>query len=154
RYVYGWWSPVNKVMRALWGVVSASIAAEILLAPLVIYYFHMFPLLFIVANVAAWLFMGGVLVAGMLIVLFSKISVVANLLAVVTEYGMQWFNKMVFAMQGWNPQPLRYLDISATELVCLYIAIGALAYYLIHRQAKSLLVSLSAACLFVCLLCI
>jgi competence protein ComEC len=152
RYVYAWWSPMNKARRALWSVVAASISAEILIAPLVIYYFHMFPLLFIVANVAASLFMGGVLVAGMLIVLFSKIAVIANFLALITEYGMQWFNKMVFAMQSWNPQSLRYLDISAIELVCLYIVIAALAYYLIYKQAKSLLVSLSAACVFMCLL--
>lgn len=154
RYIYAWWSPVNKTLCALWSVVAASIAAEILIAPLVIYYFHMFPLLFIVANVAAWLFMGAVLISGMLIVLFSKIAVIANFLAFITEYGMQWFNKMVFAMQGWNPQPLHYLDISTIELVCLYIVIAALAYYLIHKQAKSLLVSLSAACLFMCLLCV
>ncbi len=154
RYVYRWWSPVNRALRALWSVVAASISAEILIAPLVIYYFHMFPLLFIVANVAAWLFMGGVLVAGMLIILFSKIAVLASFLAFITEYGMQWFNKMVFAIQGWNPQPLRYLDISAIELVCLYILIAALTYYLIHKEAKSLLVSLYATCLFMCLLCI
>src|SRR5690606_846697 len=84
--VYRLLSPVPKIARALWGAMAASIAAEVLIAPLVIYYFHLFPSMFIVANVAAYLFMGFLMVAGMLIIALSAFPAVAGAIAWVVTF--------------------------------------------------------------------
>ncbi|RYE51237.1 MAG: ComEC/Rec2 family competence protein, partial [Sphingobacteriales bacterium] len=54
--VKAWLTPANRVLAWLWDVVAVSIAAQLLVFPLVIYYFHQFPLLGIAANVPAALY--------------------------------------------------------------------------------------------------
>ena len=70
--------PRNILLKNTWSVMAASLAAEILVAPLVIYYFHLLPAAFLVANVFAYLFMGLVLIAGTAIILFSWLPPLAK----------------------------------------------------------------------------
>ena len=78
--IYRWVSPKNFLTKTLWGTVAASLSAEILIAPVVIYYFHNFPAMFLVANVAAYVFMSVVLVLGICVVALSGLAVVASFL--------------------------------------------------------------------------
>lgn len=144
RPIYKIYVPVNKVLRLLWSVVVASIAAEILVAPLVIYYFHLFPLLFIVANVAAYVFMGLALIGGMLLVVLSAFKPIATFIAVCIEYPVKWFNELVYIMQDNNPVSFGYLYIDMKELLCLYLLIAGAAIYLLKQKKSGMYVSLTA----------
>lgn len=144
RPIYKIYVPVNKVLRLLWSVVVTSIAAEILVAPLVIYYFHLFPLLFIVANVAAYVFMGLALIGGMLLVVLSAFKPIATFIAVCIEYPVKWFNELVYIMQDNNPVSFGYLYIDMKELLCLYLLIAGAAIYLLKQKKSGMYVSLTA----------
>ncbi len=138
RPIYKLYVPANKILRGLWAAAVASLAAEILVAPLVVYYFHLFPLLFIVANVAAYLFMGLVLLLGMAIIAFSFLPAVAAVLASVTVYMVSAFHKLVYGMQAINPVSFRYLNLKDIELLLLYIFVAAVAIYLFRQRKGSL----------------
>ncbi len=145
--------PTHKITRGLWSAVTASIAAEILTAPLSIYYFHTFPLLFLVANVAAYIFMGVVLIMGMLIIAASFVPVVATLIGVVVVWLVTVFDHIVNWLQGFNPESFRFLMISGLELWVLYVSIAALAIFLIKKQKAGLFVALGSCCMLLVCLC-
>lgn len=128
----------NKLLRGAWAAISASLAAELLVAPLVIYYFHLFPLWFVIANLAAYLFMGVVLVLGILIIVFSPVGVIAKCLGAVTMFIVGLFNNLVVFFQANNPPSFSFLHITGFDLVLLYLLIAAIAIFLIYRKGYSM----------------
>ncbi|HLO70572.1 MAG TPA: ComEC/Rec2 family competence protein [Flavipsychrobacter sp.] len=142
RPIYKLYVPVNVVLRTLWQVVAASIAAELLVAPLVVYYFHLFPLQFIVANVVAYLFMGFALIGGVLLVALSAITPIATLLANAIEWIVTVFNNLVYWLQHANPRAFNFLQIDGAELLLLYVVITGVGYYLLQKNKRGLYVGL------------
>ncbi|MFN4246428.1 MAG: ComEC/Rec2 family competence protein [Flavipsychrobacter sp.] len=142
--IYKLYVPVNIVLRTLWQVVAASIAAELLVAPLVVYYFHLFPLQFIVANVVAYLFMGFALIGGVLLVALSAITPLATLLANAIEWIVTVFNNLVYRLQHANPRAFNFLQIDGVELVLLYVTITGIGYYLLQKNKRGLYVGLAS----------
>lgn len=149
RPVYKWWSPVNKIARMLWSAVAVSIAAEILVAPLVIYYFHLFPLQFIVANVLAYIFMGVILVLGMLLIAVSSVYPVAHVVAEITTSLSLWFNQLVYGLQHLNFDSLHRLTLTGLQLVLVYIVIAGTTIYLFKKNKTALFTGAIAVVLFI-----
>lgn len=149
RPVYKWWSPVNKIGRAIWSAIAVSIAAEILVAPLVIYYFHLFPLQFIVANVLAYIFMGVILVLGMVLIMVSSVYPAAHFIAEVTTVLSGWFNKLVYGLQHLNFDALHRLTLTQLQLVLVYIVIASIAIFTLKKNKTALFASGIALVLFI-----
>jgi competence protein ComEC len=146
RWVLGW-------PQGLWSAVAMSIAAEILIAPLVIYHFHTFPVMFIVANVAALLFMSVVLVAGIVLVVVSSIPVLAGVAAWVIIYLVDGFGYVVGLLQDIGPDYFNHLLLSGAQVMLVYAIIGWLGWYLIRRSKTSLVGSLMVGCLLAASVC-
>ena len=151
--MYALLSPVHKIARLLWGCVAASIAAEVLVAPLVIYYFHTFPLLFTVANVAAYLFMSVVLVLGIAIIACSGIPVLANALGVAAVWLVTVFDKLVAWLQGYNPPSFQFLVLTGAELILSYVFISCVILFLWKQRKPAMFAGLAAACLLMASFC-
>lgn len=151
--VYKWLSPVHNVTKMLWGTIAASIAAEILVAPLVIYYFHLFPLLFVVANALAFIFMGVVLILGMLIIALSFVPPIATFIAIIATWLCTFFNSLVAYLQHLNPVSFSYLTVSGTELLLLYLAIAALSIYFLLNKKNCLFTALISICMALLFFC-
>ncbi len=143
-----------RAVSGLWSVVAMSIAAEILIAPIVIYYFHSFPVMFIVANVAAYLFMGVILLAGILLVATSGVPVIAGGIASVTIWMVDRFGEIVVALQNIGPPSLDRLRLTTFELMITYVVIAGLGVLLLRKRKAGLAVSMSAACLLLCSFCV
>lgn len=134
--------------RWLWTAISASIAAEILTAPLSIYYFHNFPLFFIIANIFAALLLGIIaLIGGMCVIAFSWLPPLATVTGMGITRMIRLFNYLIFHIQSWSPVSFRYLHINAAELCLLYILIAFIALTVSQRRKKYLYTGLAFSCL-------
>lgn len=149
RPVYHLWAPANKVQHLIWSAVVVSIAAEVLVAPLVVYYFHLFPLQFIVANVLAYLFMGIVLIAGMLLIAIAPVHALAQPLGNGITYMSKTFNKLVYLLQEFNPDSFSKLTLTAWQLCLVDVMICCVAIFLIQKKKPALIVALIAACVWI-----
>ncbi len=147
-------TPPNAILRTLWQAAAVSVAAEVLVAPLVIYYFHIFPPLFVIANIAAYVFMGAVLLSGMAIILFCWLSPLASALSAFTIFIVTVFHKLVYIMQEMTPQAFRFLQLKHFELLLLYVAITALALLLLKQWKRAIYIGLAALCLLFASFCI
>jgi competence protein ComEC len=153
RPVYNWLSPAHMITKVLWSTVVASISAELLVAPLVIYYFHTFPLLFIVANVVAYLFMSLALILGIVIIAMSWIPVVAKCIGVVTVCVVTAFDKIVVWLQNCNPTSFHLLQLSGLELLIVYVIISGVVLFLLRKQKTALFIGIIAACMLLLFFC-
>lgn len=67
--------PKNGIFRYLWKIVSVTLAAQIGVLPLSLYYFHQFPGLFLFSNIVILPFMGLMLGAGIILIFLLLIGV-------------------------------------------------------------------------------
>jgi competence protein ComEC len=144
---------VFHIMSMQWGVLSMSIAAEILIAPIVIYYFHLYPVMFAIANVAAFMFMSVTLLSGMALVLLSPLPFIAAPIASFIKILVDTFSIIVAFLQGAGPASFRFLVLTGFETVLFYIVIAGLASWLLLKQKRGLLTGLSAACILLLSFC-
>jgi len=69
-----------QIVNYIWEITSASLAAQILILPVSIFYFHMFPVYFIPGSIIAVPLVSLIIYAGTLLVVFESVSVSLNIL--------------------------------------------------------------------------
>jgi competence protein ComEC len=155
------YQPIARLVRSkywfvnkLWQGIAASIAAEILIAPLVIWYFHSFPLMFIVANLLAAVCMGALLVAGMLLLACTPFPALAGFIGTCCIACTQWFNRIIYGLQSLSPASFNFLRLSGWETTLLYLCIIGISTWLMKQNRKAVFVALSAACVLMAQLCL
>ena len=145
--IYKWYYPKNIVTKYVWKIVAASVAAEILIAPLVIFYFHHLPAMFLVANIIATFLMFFVVVLGLAIIAFNKIAVFAHFFAGITICMVRFFHFLINGLQECNPQSFHFLHLSILELLWVYGIIGFTGYFIIHKKKQAIFFSLGSTLL-------
>jgi len=78
--VYDWFKFKNKFADKLWAVCSVSIAAQIITFPLSAFYFHQFPVYFLVSNVLVVIPAAIIMYTGILYLLLPQIAYVSRYL--------------------------------------------------------------------------
>lgn len=149
--IKAFFQPHNKVVKWLWESLAMSIAVQVLVAPLVIYYFYQFPIWTFIANVPAaiysTIFLIGILIVASVGSLGISIIWLGNLLAWFTKV----FNKLIFIMSEWTPETFTLIHLDTMGLVVftlslLLICLGLFVYrkkVLINAGLLSLIVLLT-----------
>lgn len=136
------WPQTTKLGKWLWQAVCVSFAAEVLIAPLVIFYFHNFPLAFVVANLVSSFVLGlCTLIGGLAVIALYWLPPIAAILGKIIGFMVTAFNQFILALQALNPHFLLYLQLSTLELILLYALIIAFAIWLVFKQPKAVLVA-------------
>ncbi|MFA6150706.1 MAG: ComEC/Rec2 family competence protein [Chitinophagaceae bacterium] len=130
--------PSNKIVQFLWQAITASIAAEILVAPFVAFYFHSFPPMFIIANVLASAAMGFILCLGFLLLLFGKISFVAKALGVTITVMSKAFHYCIEVLQKANWELFKTIFFSVPSLILIFVLICSFAIFIFHKNKSAI----------------
>jgi competence protein ComEC len=135
----------------IWKAVALTTAAQILTFPVCIYYFHQFPLLFLITNLIAVPLSTVILYAEILLVALSWIPVVGLYIGKITGWLLWlmnkiilWVNELPFAV--WDKIPA---NVFTTWL--LYATVICIAAWLINKNKKMLQWSLAFCAGFVLL---
>jgi competence protein ComEC len=74
------WKPKWKLLDKGWQLTTVSIAAQLSVLPLSLFYFHQFPGLFLVSNLVIVPFLGVILMGGILVIMLSLCSALPEML--------------------------------------------------------------------------
>ncbi|WP_449438588.1 ComEC/Rec2 family competence protein [Pedobacter steynii] len=83
--IQNWWHPKNKWINKLWEVTAMSLAAQFITYPLSVYYFHQFPIYFLISNlfimvpIALLMYLGIIILMGKLVFWFLSLNGLLNL---------------------------------------------------------------------------
>ena len=83
--VYNWFAFKNKWVDKLWALCSVSIAAQVITFPLSAFYFHQFPVYFLVSNLFIVIPSALIMYSGILFLLLPKIPVISAFIAFILE---------------------------------------------------------------------
>jgi competence protein ComEC len=149
-YIYNWYLPANKITETLWKMFAVSISAQIITLPITLYYFHQFPLLFFVANLVVIPLSYAVMFGAVLIILFSKVKVIAGGIAWLvgkSAWLMNLFTEWLDTVEFSN---ISGIQTNALEMVLLFALIFAFTYAMLFKHYISFLLSLSLVIFLLC----
>ncbi len=98
--IYNIWNPTLKFIDYFWQLFTVSLAAQIGVLPLSLYYFHQFPGLFFAANLAIVPILGFVLGLGIIIIFLSWIQLTPILLLSLFKEIISTMNRLISWIAG------------------------------------------------------
>ncbi len=107
----------NKFFSYLWKIASVTLAAQIGVLPLSLYYFHQFPGLFLASNILILPFMGLILAAGIILILFVLIGLNPILLSKTYAWMISALNNYVAYIASKDTFIIK--DISFSLMLCV-----------------------------------
>ncbi len=137
------YSPKTYIDKLLWGILTVTMAAQLGVGPLSIYYFNYFPGLFFITNLVVLPFLGILLGGGIFIILLASLNLLPDFL---TETYATLLESLVQFI-GWVAKQDTYyfedLTLTKGQLLLFYVLIIAIVvcYHKLtfHRLAFLLL---------------
>ena len=137
--IYAIWKPRFKVVDFFWQLFTVSIAAQIGILPLSIYYFQQFPGLFLVSNLVIIPFLGAILIGGILVMITSLLNILPQFLADFYRMIISWMNAFVSWISHQEEFLFKEISISFNVMLCWYAFIFLGVYFLIDKTSKKLI---------------
>jgi competence protein ComEC len=114
----------NKILDSVWKLTAVTIAAQILTMPVLIYYFHQLPTLFVFTNLLAIPLSSIILIGAIALCVLSFASPIAIVLGKVLSTLIAWMNSIVLYADSFPFSTVKGLNVSFVQLVLVYIFIA------------------------------
>lgn len=137
--IYKWLYIENKWINKVWELIALSIAAQIATFPLCIYYFHQFPVYFLLGNlfISLPLILILILGIGVLIPPINQLSPVLEWIIVFTNQVLKWIGDLPYAT-------FSSIWINLPELILLSISLVSFVFAMTKYSKRLLFLSLSS----------
>jgi len=132
------WHPKFKIVSYFWKLTTVSIAAQLGILPLILYYFHQFPGLFIISNLVIIPVLGLILGVG-LVLIFSILFI--NIPAILISYYVEiihWLNQFITWVATKKQFLITQISFSLIMMVAFYLAIFSIIYWFSTNHKRQL----------------
>lgn len=120
--------------KKIWEITSVSVAAQVGVLPLSLYYFHQFPGLFMLSNLFIIPFLGAILVCGIIIIILALIGCLPQFLASTYGYIIAAMNAFVSWISDKEQFLLQEIPLSLLMLLTAYLVIVYCFRFLTNRS--------------------
>ncbi len=124
--LYGLISIDHKFLDYFWKLSSVSIAAQIGVLPLSIYYFHQFPGLFLLTNLFILPFLGVLLFSGILVLILAYVGCLPDLLVWLFNKLLSIMNWVVTEIASIKPFVFTNIDLSIFQTIAFYLLLAVI----------------------------
>jgi competence protein ComEC len=142
------WFPKNSLLRKVWQLLSVSIAAQLGVLPISLFYFHQFPGLFFVSNLLIVPFLGLILGSGILIIFLALLNILPDFIVKIYDGLIGWMNSII----GWIAQQEAFIftniSFDSVQLFLSYVIIIGLVLVLSQPTFKRILALFTGIILF------
>ena len=114
------WFPKNRIVRYFWQLLSVSIAAQLGVLPISLYYFHQFPGLFFISNLFIIPVLGLILGMGILIIILALLNQLHDFLAFIYDTIIGWMNSLISWVAAQEAFIFRNISFDLVQLVLTY----------------------------------
>ncbi len=132
----------NLILDKAWSIVTVSIAAQIAVAPLVIYYFNLFSNYFILTNLAVIPLAYVIIYSSLIFLVVSSIGFLAGLLGKIISFFVFCMHKSVQFIESLPYSNIQNVYINIEETFILLFIIIAFAGFLILKSKFFLKIAL------------
>lgn len=122
--------PRNWLLRNLWQIFTVTLAAQIGVAPLSIYYFHQFPLLFLLGNMLLLLVLPVILATSLFFIVLLQTGIPTAWLADLLNHTFNVIIEVVSWISSFDVWVLKDLFLTPVEVIFWYLMLWSLALFL------------------------
>ncbi|MGE9311805.1 ComEC/Rec2 family competence protein [Niabella sp. CJ426] len=138
----------NKILDAIWQLAAVSIAAQILTTPIALYYFHQFPVYFLLSNLVVVPVSTIVLVATLVLVLLSPIKIIAAFIGHLLNGLIWWLNTFIERMEDFPLAVWSGINISLSQSLLLFVFIAGMGFWLMSQRKSGFWWAMSSLSVF------
>jgi competence protein ComEC len=138
----------NKALDYAWQLIAVTLAAQLLTTPFSLYYFHQFPVYFLLTNLIAVPLSSLILVGELCLLLVSPFTLLSQWLGAALEYGILLLNHYIGWIEGLPFTLWEGIQLSVLQVVCLFLIITGLGFWWLHRHKRLFLTGLAALLAF------
>jgi len=139
----------NKIAVYFTDIILVSLAAQIGVLPLSLYYFNQLPLLFLMANLVIIPLSSLVLIAGIVILPFNFIlPTVATFLGKILEFSIQLMNDYIHWIAQFKSGIITNISFSSGLTFSMYLVIITIIYWIYNTKVKNIKYVLACILLF------
>lgn len=147
--IYKWFYFTNKVLNGIWQLNAISLSSQVLTLPIILYYFHQFPNLFLFTNFIAVPLSGFILYGELLLlsictipILNSYIGKIISLLITQMNGFIERTDRLPYAVTG-------NIQFGLFQTFLLYLVIALFAWWLLQKKKQGLLTGLGLLSVFI-----
>ncbi|PHQ57681.1 MAG: competence protein [Lutibacter sp.] len=118
--LYNFWKPKFWFPKKIWQLFTVSIAAQIGVLPLSLFYFHQFPGLFFLSNLVIIPFLGFILIAGFVVITLSVLEILPHYLGDSYVYIIQQMNHFVAWISNQHYFIIKNISFSLLLMLAFY----------------------------------
>ncbi|NOR27197.1 MAG: DUF4131 domain-containing protein [Lutibacter sp.] len=118
--LYKLWNPKFWVLNKFWQLFTVSMAAQIGVLPLSLFYFHQFPGLFFLSNLVIIPFLGFILTAGIIVILLAYLNILPQFIANSYSFIIQQMNSFVDWISNQELFIIQNISFSFVLMLALY----------------------------------
>jgi competence protein ComEC len=134
----------NKWADKLWLLCSVSLAAQVITFPLSAFYFHQFPVYFLVSNLFIIIPSTVIMYSGIAYLIFGSIPFLGRILGFILEKSILFMDKVLAIIEHAPWSGISKIWITPIEYLLLYVIIIGAFYFLYNRKTWLLQLSLTA----------
>ncbi len=146
--LYNIWNPKTILTRKIWQLSTVSIAAQIGVLPISLYYFHQFPSLFLISNLIIIPFLGIILSIGFIIVILTTINYVPNFLVAIYSFIIRQMNTIIDWISNQETFLFSEISMSLLQMIAWYLCIIAFTTLSLKKTITKFILFLSCILIF------
>lgn len=135
------WLVKNKILSFVWSITSVSVAAQLATFPIGLYYFHQFPVWFIISNLIVIPISNIIIYIGMVLFAVGKIVWASKWVGWLLYWLIFYLNKVIYFIERLPGSLIERVHISQTEMYLLYLLMGSLILLYYRPKPKNLLIA-------------
>ena len=141
--------PKHLILKKFWGIITVTLAAQIGIIPLSLFYFHQFPGLFILTNLIVLPVIGLILCLGILLIFLSSFNALPDWFAFSYNYLIKLLNSIIVWIAEQDIFLFQDISFSFNQVIFSYLIIITIVTYRKLKNRKIVLLtvlSLSILC--------
>jgi len=146
--LYKLWKPRFKVYDFFWKIFTVTIAAQVGVVPISLYYFHQFPSLFFISNLAIIPFLGIILAYGIIVIFLALMNLLPEFVATIYGQIISAMNTIVNWVSIQEQFLFQNISISVFQVFASYLIIITVVNFYKHKSFSNLRLMLISFLLF------
>lgn len=146
--ISSWFVFKNKAVNWLWSITAVSIAAQIATFPIGLYYFHQFPVMFLVSNLVVIPVGNLVLFLGTGLFMLSWFPYINIAVGWIMAKMIWLLNEAIFLVEKVPYSLIEGISITMLQMFVVYAVIFALCWFVETKRSRAFLAALSFSLLF------
>jgi len=146
--LYKLWKPKSKVIDYFWQIFTVTIAAQLGVFPISLFYFHQFPSLFFISNIVIIPFLGIILGLGILVIALALLNSVPDFIVEIFSFIIDSLNGFIAWIAKFESFLFRDIPFNLYYVLACYFMILCGLYLWKAKSYKSIIYMLVSLFIF------